>query len=370
MLDPISELGALLTEEGRIIALQEPGCAILAQWREDTDSNCPTFSFRKFFYPQKKGPSVWAEFPESAKWGFCSEKSFGLPSESIEKFLPALSGPFSSDRESWNTLFSSALSELTQERAEKLVLARHTSAALSNLEYQKILPRLPDLLFRARTENAFRFLVKSGSSVFFGATPELLFERGGGKISVPAIAGTIPLSSGEPESLLQARLMESGKDLKEHSLVVRGILETLTSLGLRAAAEPSPRILRTARLLHLYTRIQALDSEKITSDQLIDALHPTAAIGGLPRAVTSEFLLKNEPWDRGLFASPLLFRLQEKEICLVGIRSALLTPSSLNLFAGAGVVKESTADGEWVETDHKLNVMKSVLFGESSWKIN
>ncbi len=97
---------------------------------------------------------------------------------------------------------------------------------------------------------------------------------------------------------------------------------------------------------------------------LIEALHPTPAIGGHPRSVARDFLFEAERFDRGLFSAPLLFRSAGRELCLVAIRSALLTEERLHFFAGAGYVRGSTAESEWQETERKLQVMQTMLFGE------
>jgi salicylate biosynthesis isochorismate synthase len=108
----------------------------------------------------------------------------------------------------------------------------------------------------------------------------------------------------------------------------------------------------------------ATDSISTSSEALIDCLHPTPAISGYPKAASLDLLYENEGWDRGLFSAPLLFRTTGRELCLVAIRSCLLTPEHIHFFAGAGYVRGSTPEAEWDETEKKIQVMYSVLFGE------
>ena len=67
--------------------------------------------------------------------------------------------------------------------------------------------------------------------------------------------------------------------------------------------------------------------------------------------------------DRGLFSAPLLFQSPARDLCLVAIRSGLLTRERIYFFAGAGYVRGSTPELEWEETERKLAVMQNLLFG-------
>lgn len=356
-------LSGLIAGEERLYALQEPKGPLRAHWGKTRASGSESLTFRKFHFPRLKEPSAWGDFRDSTSWILTEERAFKHREISPAEFMAPPAAPFLSDRDHWNRLFEKALSSLSRGSAQKLVLARSISAEVTAGERAAMLKALPHLLFHPLIENAYVFLVKSRDSVFFGATPELLFQREGGQLVVPAVAGTLPLGGGVPESTLREQLLASKKDRDEHQWVVDGIRETLVKLGLQPSVPAQPSVLRTPRLLHLFTPITATDSEAIKGEQLMEALHPTPAIGGQPKTEAQGFLFEYESWDRGLYSAPLLVRSRGRELCLVGIRSGLLTRDTLHFFAGAGVVRGSTADGEWTETEHKLNVMKSILFG-------
>src|SRR5690606_14989450 len=116
--------------------------------------------------------------------------------------------------------------------------------------------------------------------------------------------------------------------------VVEGIKKKLSGLGLKLEAPAEPVVIKLRSLLHLYTPITAEGAKEDISTENLLSLHPTAAVGGTPQIEAQDFLRKNEPLERGLFASPLLFRFPDREICLVAIRSALLERDRLHLFAG------------------------------------
>jgi|GEM_PF-883243 len=361
-----SSFSHLLAGGDPLYALQEPGRTIDLHWGARDGQQKESLCFQKFYFPEEKTPSVWGDFPPAATFSLTGKRSF-KPREFTEAPplpLPAAEPPI--ERADWNLLCQKAAASIQCDNAFKLVPARKKTYPLLPQERKAILGALTHRLFFPKVENAYRFLIKSGGSIFFGATPELLFKRENGEIHVPAIAGTRALSDGIPESSLREELLASTKDRLEHDWVVEGIMESLQSLGLNPSHPGDPQVLRTARLLHLYTPISAKDQGKLSSEDLLRALHPTPAIGGQPKAAALEFLFENEHWDRGLFSAPLHFRGGGRELCLVAIRSALLTSTELHFFAGAGYVKGSTAQSEWLETERKIQVMESILFGDEN----
>ncbi|HEY8278840.1 MAG TPA: chorismate-binding protein [Bdellovibrionota bacterium] len=352
-----------LTSESRCYAWSEPGQGVRLRWGETEPSADESLSFRKFFSPRQKFPSAWIEFPESAAWALAKGRT--IEQKTLADVM--VSRPRSeirSDRPAWDALCQTVQAQISAGFARKLVPAREVSCEVSPEEYSDLLSSIGHRLFAPFMSNAYRFIVKSGSSVFFGATPELLFSREGGKILIHSIAGTRPLPDGTQEEKVSAELLASAKDRAEHAWVVQGIRESLRGLDIHLTHPTEPRILRVPGLLHLYTPMTADDDPAIPGERLIDALHPTPAIGGWPREGAMNFLFEQETWDRGLFSAPLLIRSPGRELCLVGIRSGLLTRNSLHFFAGAGYVSGSDPGSEWDETERKLGVMQKILFGE------
>ena len=109
---------------------------------------------------------------------------------------------------------------------------------------------------------------------------------------------------------------------------------------------------------------------------LLESLHPTPAVCGMPSGEAIEFIRKYETksFDRGLYAGPVGYVAKDSADILVAIRSALVTKdvrfennlgkdigSRLSIYAGAGIVHGSTVQGEWSETASKLGVLTSLF---------
>jgi menaquinone-specific isochorismate synthase len=262
------------------------------------------------------------------------------------------------DLEGWLSFCGKIESRLAEGSLKKAVPARSRVYSLSGETAGRLREEILPRLFSGPSNGAFRFFLKKGECWFFGATPEMLFRREGRSLLVPAIAGTRAFLPGAETKALEEELLANRKERNEHGLVVEGIKERLSALGLNPSAPAEPVVMKLRSLIHLYTPVTA--EGEVATEKLL-SLHPTAAVGGTPQLLAREFLQENEPLERGLFAGPLLFRFPEKEICLVAIRSALLEGNHLRLFAGAGYVRGSSPEAEWAETGKKMDSLKLLL---------
>jgi len=95
---------------------------------------------------------------------------------------------------------------------------------------------------------------------------------------------------------------------------------------------------------------------------LVEALHPTPAVAGLPLSKSLSWLRALEPFDRQTYASPIgwIDKNQNSEF-RVAIRYGHVRGHELKLFAGAGLVKGSTVEGEMQEVALKFEVLRNQL---------
>lgn len=331
--------------------------------RGETPADGGTLSVNYRFFQQSRRlypQSLWKDFSPAATLSLRSTFSDSWDENpnyskfdfgAAEELLP---------REAWNDFCNAIEGALNAGALEKLVPARPVFHSLSTAAVDKLRAELLGRLFAVPQAGSYRFFLHQEESTFFGATPELLFRRREGSIFVPAIAGTRVISEKLSYEQAAAELRASAKEQAEHAFVVEGIMESLRALGLDPYAPDQPEALRSRNLVHLFTPIKA-DDTALPAEELVRALHPTPAVGGTPKKAALEFLAEHEPWERGLFASPLLFNGPEGEICLVAIRSGLLRPEGLYLFAGAGYVKGSRPEAEWEETARKMDSLRSLL---------
>ncbi len=199
--------------------------------------------------------------------------------------------------------------------------------------------------------------------VFLGASPERLLSVWQGQVQIDALAGSAARGkTSRQDQALAERLLQSGKDRREHQLVVRSVREALQQVGLDPLIPPQPRLLRLANIQHLQTLIQAEMPPDVHLFDLLAQLHPTAAVGGYPKQAAVHWLETAEPFDRSSYAAPLGWvDLQGNGEFVVAIRSALIRGDRARLYAGAGIVADSDPEQELAEIRLKLQSLAQAL---------
>ena len=251
------------------------------------------------------------------------------------------------------TAVQAITSAIADRRVEKAVLSRRRTVEFrSAISASRVVNEL-----RSNARRCVAFGFRRGQSCFVGATPERLVRIRNGQLDTEALAGTI--AAGESNAI--GRLLASGKDRHEHEVVVRDIVKALSGIGLEPELSESPaaRVLR--HVVHLVTPIQA-SSRRVSVLDAVAALHPTPAVGGLPREPAARLIRDLEPEPRGWYASPIgwVDPTGEGEFA-VALRSGLLVGHRAHLFAGGGIVAGSQPDQEFEETRIKLMPMMRAL---------
>ncbi len=253
-----------------------------------------------------------------------------------------------------------ALGHMARHPVQKIVLA-HALDWVSPEPFQPLacLGRL-----RRRYPDCHTFsLNQGGDRTFIGASPERLLSLSQGHLVTDALAGSAPrgATTQEDDRLAQG-LLHNPKERDEHGLVVDFLARQLQGVGLRLSYQPLPQVLRLSNIQHLHTPMGATVPRHIHPLQIVEALHPTPAVAGVPTQAACDQILRFEDFDRGLYAAPLgwLGGNGDSEF-IVGIRSALIAHSWARLYAGAGIVAGSDPDREWAEIKLKFRALGESL---------
>jgi salicylate biosynthesis isochorismate synthase/menaquinone-specific isochorismate synthase len=259
-----------------------------------------------------------------------------------------------SSREGFEARVNRALEAISAGRLQKVVMARAVEAEGSQPF------ELVDVLARLREQNprCVTFLFRApGGAAFVGSTPETLCRVDGRVLETEALAGSA--APGQAEGL-----GERDKDRREHDSVVRYILGALRPIAENVSVDVEPALLTLKNVVHLRTGIRARLLEGVSPAQVVAALHPTPAVGGVPREHSLGFLQEHEALDRGWYAGPVGWIGPEGAHMAVALRSALVRGARARLFVGAGIVQGSNPAAEWRETEMKSLAMLRALGGE------
>jgi menaquinone-specific isochorismate synthase len=197
-----------------------------------------------------------------------------------------------------------------------------------------------------------------------GATPEMLISRSGATVRSRVLAGTLwPDGTATPADLA-ARLLGSTKDRHEHALAVESLAAALRPLCTRLDVPATPAVIALPNVSHLASDVTgALDpADPPSLLRLAEAVHPTAAVGGTPRAAAVDLIAELERMDRGRYAGPVGWVDGNGDGELgIALRCAQLDGPVARLFAGCGVVADSDPDTEVREAAAKLAAVRDAL---------
>lgn len=279
--------------------------------------------------------------------------------------LPWDNSPVCLDTRKLKHSIRSVLGQIHQHHIEKVVLSHRLTLPLSQpLPVPPLLGRLHQIYPDC---TVFSFTLGGDSPTFLGASPERLVSLNHDHFRIDALAGSAPRGQTRiQDQILSQSLLASPKDRHEHHLVVSSILQQLKSLGLEVTPASTPVLLKLPRIQHLHTPIQGQIVSGLTPLDLVAALHPTPAVAGTPTSLACDQIRQWEPFDRSLYAAPLgWIDGQGNGEFIVGIRSAILSTQHLQLFAGAGIVKDSDPDREIAEVELKLGTLLQALTPEA-----
>ncbi len=278
---------------------------------------------------------------------------------------PAPGAPLVTPRlsdDGFETMVADAVSAIRSGEVAKVVVARQVDVRMREaIDVVALLRRWH------RLEPACSvFSMPTPTGRLVGASPELLVEREGRRVRSRPLAGTTD-RAGESNGILPRELLASAKDSAEHRMVVEAIGEALAPLCVTLDLPSGPDLVHLHNLTHLGTSVTGTlvrrpDGGVPTALELLAALHPTPAVGGVPRDRALDLIARLEPEPRGHYAGPVGYVDAGGDGCwMLGIRAVTVHGANARLVAGVGVVEGSEPRTERVETVLKLTAVFDAL---------
>lgn len=264
--------------------------------------------------------------------------------------------------EKWKKSVDGVVTDLKEGPLKKVVLARELRLLFADLlAAEAVLNRL----YKEQQES-FIFAFEVNGDCFIGASPERLVKKNGRNVFSTCLAGSIPRGkTNEEDQILGEQLLADHKNLVEHQYVVEMIKEALEEYCEDVSLPEKPQLMKIRDIQHLYTPVTGKCKEEASLFLLVNRLHPTPALGGLPKHEAVEKIRQVEELDRGFYGGPLGWMdYQGNGEFAVAIRSGLIQGKEVSLFAGCGVVADSDAESEYLETSLKFRPMLKALGGK------
>ncbi|WP_425487552.1 isochorismate synthase [Microbacterium immunditiarum] len=296
----------------------------------------------------------------------------GLPEPVIEPipygpYWSGTLGPGALDPAGYQDAVRAALDAIAAGEVGKVVLARDLVGTI---------PAGSDIRRLARAlANDYPDTWTYAVDGLIGASPETLVTVSGGAVTARVLAGTIPRGTdADDDAHASEELAHSAKNIDEHRYAVESVLEVLRPYTRELRAADEPYTLELPNLWHLATDVAGELHDHASALDLVEALHPTAAVAGTPTDAAVELIRRLEPFDRGRYAGPVgwvdahgdgewAIALRCAQIGAGPVRRHAEYSDTIPVIAhaGAGIVAGSDPEAELIETRVKFRPIVDAL---------
>lgn len=266
------------------------------------------------------------------------------------------------DKNKFKNLILKGIEAIENNEFKKVVLSRKETINLVDFDvivgFEKLLHLYPSTFVYCF------FHPKVG--IWLGASPEQLLQANDSDFKTIALAGT-QKDQGFHD------IIWAKKEEEEQQLVTDYIVEKLKNVTTKLLIS-KPYSIKAGSILHIKTDISGTLNPDFGLQKVIQLLHPTPAVCGVPKEVTKIFLLKNENYDRTFYTGFLgELNIENNTDLFVNLRCMEIefgsdleenpkwVTTKAHLFMGCGITKDSIPEKEWEESVNKSMTMKKIL---------
>lgn len=258
----------------------------------------------------------------------------------------------------WNLMIDESIKLMNDKVLDKIVLSRNLNIEFNQFNCPLFLNSL--LEKNEFANNSYFIFYKTSDSFFVSLTPEQLFKINDRELQTMSLAGSMPNGIDEDENDNNEHiLLNDHKLIQEHEIVSIEIKKRLEQISKNITQSPLS-ILKLNYIQHRMHLFKAKLEDKVNVFDVINTMHPTPAVGGMPTKAACKVIHDLEKSDRNYYAAPFGIITKNMSEVAVALRSASFYNNTLIIHAGCGLTKDSQAESEWNETANK---MKPILLG-------
>lgn len=259
--------------------------------------------------------------------------------------------PYTMNRSEHLALVQDAIDEIDNSSTDKIVISR---VELVDRDSKLHLHEIFNGLCEAYPTAYVSLVHHPEAGIWIGASPETLLQGWQCYFQTMALAGTRKLLPGMTEVSWRP------KEREEQAMVADFISGVLEDLDATIMAKTGPVSSLAGQMAHLKTMFEfEFDGDVHT---LIQKLHPTPAVSGLPQKDSIEFIVDREPHDREYYAGYMgVINPKGNTRLWVNLRNMQVFDKHFALYIGGGITSDSQAMEEWQETQLKAGTLLSVL---------
>ena len=239
----------------------------------------------------------------------------------------------------------------------QIVLSRQFSQSFTGDEFNVY------RALRSINPSPYLFYFDYGSYRIFGSSPEAQIEVKGGKASINPIAGTFKRTGNDREDQeLAIKLANDDKENAEHVMLVDLARNDLSRTTDQVRVEFYREIQFFSHVIHMVSKVSGTLPENADTIRIMAESFPAGTLSGAPKYKAMELIDRYEGKRRGYYGGTIGFIRFNGDINhAIMIRSFLSRDHVLYYQAGAGVVSDSTEEGELQEVNNKLAALKSAI---------
>lgn len=214
---------------------------------------------------------------------------------------------------------------------------------------------------RSINPSPYMFYLNFGQIRLIGSSPEILVRLTDRKIELRPIAGTRQRGkTPEEDEALEKDLIADPKERAEHIMLV-----DLGRNDVGKAALPGsvnvPQLMQVERyshVMHIVSRVEGTLRTEMDGFDLFMATFPAGTVTGAPKVRAMEVICELEPSPRGSYAGAVgYFGFSGNMDFCITIRTISIIKNRLSVQVGAGIVYDSSPEGEYQETLKKAAAM-------------
>ncbi len=214
---------------------------------------------------------------------------------------------------------------------------------------------------RALNPSPYMFYLDFGGYQVVGASPEILVRLEGDAVTVRPIAGTRPRGATRDEDArLAAELLADPKERAEHVMLMdlgRNDVGRIAQLGTVRVTEHMG-IEHYSHVMHIASNVEGKLRPGMSAMDVLRAAFPAGTVSGAPKVRAMEIIDELEPSKRGIYAGAVGYLSFSGDMDVaIAIRTGLVKDGRLLVQAGAGIVADSVAQSEWIETENKARAL-------------
>ncbi len=232
-----------------------------------------------------------------------------------------------------------------------------TGAALDGIALYRSLRRV--------NPSPYLFFVRMPTFEVVGASPELLLQVQGDRLTTHPIAGTRPRGADAREDArLAEELQHDPKERAEHVMLVdlgRNDLGRVARPGTVTVSQYM-EVERYSHVLHLVSHVEARLRPELDALDALRSVFPAGTLSGAPKVRAMQLIAAAEGERRGLYGGAVGYLGYDGNLdTAITIRSAVLKDGQAHVHTGAGVVAGSVPEREYEETEHKAAALRKAI---------